>query len=123
MRETRYRLKRERHEVGRLAHETSNGLGYDTLLLRPSATLDQHFEIELLARKSFQSVLADSAELALIHVAKQTLFEIGIAEAPGVIVAQNALDMSRRQDLAYDVEDGIVLQCVADLLQLLKQPL
>ena len=123
VRQARHRLERERHELGRLAQEAGDGLRHDAPLLRPRAPLDQHFEIELLARESLQRVLADGAELALVDVAKQTLFEIGIAEVPGVVVAQHALDVGRGQDLAHHVEDGIVLQRVADLLQLLEQPL
>ena len=41
----------------------------------------------------------------------------------GVVVAQHALDVGGGQDLADDVEDGVVVQRVADLLQLLEQPL
>ena len=59
----------------------------------------------------------------LVDVAKQTLFEIGIAEAPGVVVAQHAFDVGCGQDFAHDVEDRIVLQRVADFLQLLEQAL
>ena len=103
--------------------EAGDRLRHDAPLLRPRASLDQHLEIELLARKPLESVLADGAELVLVHVAQQALLEIGIAEAPGVVVAQHALDVGRRQDLADHVEDGVVVQRVADLLQLLKQPL
>ena len=59
----------------------------------------------------------------LIDVAEQALFEVGIAELAGVVVAQHALDVSRGQHLADDVEYGVVVQRVADLLQLLQQPL
>ena len=123
MRQARDRLERERHELGRLAEETRDGLRHDAPLLRPRAPLDQHFEIELLAREPFQGVLADGAELVLVHVAEHALLEVGIAEPAGIVVAQHALDVSRRQDLADDVEYGVVVQRVADLLQLLEQPL
>ena len=123
MRQARHRLERERHELGRLAQEAGDGLRDDAPLLRPRAPLDQHLQIELLAREPLQRVLADGAELALVHVAEQAVFEVGVAEAAGVVVAQHALDVGRGQDLAHDVEDGIVVQGVADLLELLEQPL
>ena len=116
-------LEGERHELGRLAEEARDGLRHDAPLLRPRAPLDQHLEVELLAREPLQGVLADGAELPLVHVAEQALLEVGVAEAAGVVVAQHALDVGRGQDLADDVEDGVVVQRVADLLQLLEQPL
>ena len=123
MRQARHRLKRERHELGRLTQEASDRLRHDTPLLRPRAPLDQHLEVELLAREPLQRVLADGAELVLVDVAQQAVFEIGIAEAPGVVVAQHALDVGGGQNFAHDVEDRIVVQRVADLLELFKQPL
>ena len=59
----------------------------------------------------------------LVHVAQQAVFEVGVAEAAGVVVAQHPLDVGRGQHLADHVEDGVVVQRVADLLQLLEQPL
>ncbi len=123
MRQAWHGFEGERHEIGRLAQETGDRLRHDTLLLRPRAPLDQHFEIELLARKPFKGVLADGAELVLVDVAQQALFEVRIAEAAGVVVAQHAFDLGRGQDLAHHIEDRVVLQRVADFLQLLKQPL
>ena len=79
--------------------------------------------LSFLRGQPLQGVLADGAELALVHVAQQPLFEVGVAEAAGVVVAQHALDLGGGQDLADDVEDGVVVQGVADLLQLLQQPL
>ena len=123
VRHARDGLERERHELGRLAEEARDGLRHDAPLLRPRAPLDQHLEVELLAREPLQGVLADGAELPLVHVAEQALLEVGVAELPGVVVAQHALDVGRGQDLADDVEDGVVVQRVADLLELLEQPL
>ena len=116
-------LEGERHELGRLAEEARDGLRHDAPLLRPRAPLDQHLEVELLAREPLEGVLADGAELLLVDVAEQALLEVGVAELAGVVVAQHALDVGRRQDLADDVEDGVVVQRVADLLQLFEQPL
>ena len=116
MRQAGHELEREWYELGRLVQEARDRLRYDSSLLRTRAPFDQHFEIELLASKSLESVLADCAELVLVDVAKQTFFEIGVAESTGVVIAQHALDVGRGQDLAYDVEDGVVLQRVADLL-------
>ena len=79
--------------------------------------------LSFLRREPFQGVLADGPELAFVHVAKQTLFEVGVAQVAGVVVAQHALDVGSRQHLADDVEDCIVIQGVADLLQLLEQAL
>ncbi len=80
MRQARDRLEGQWHELGRFAQKARDGLRHDAALLRLGAPLDQHFEIELLAREPLQRVLADGAELLLVDVTKQTLFEIGIAD-------------------------------------------
>ena len=100
VRHARDRLEGERHELGRLAEEARDGLRHDAPLLRPRAPLDQHLEVELLAREPLEGVLADGAELPLVHIAEQALLEVGVAELSGVVVAQHALDVGRRQDLA-----------------------
>src|ERR1019366_6754482 len=93
------------------------------LLLCPRASLDQHLKVELLASQALQSVLTDRPELLLVDITEETLFEVGIPEVSRVVVAQDALDVGSRQDLADDVEDSIVIQRVADLLELVEQPL
>src|SRR3989304_3932227 len=103
VRQARDGLERERHELGRLAEEARDGLRHDAAFLRPRAPLDQHLEVELLAREPFEGVLAEGAKLPLVHVAEQALFEVGVAEASSVVVAQYALDVGRRQDLANHV--------------------
>ena len=94
MQQARDRLYGERHEFGRLTQETSDRFRHDAPFLRPRTPLDQHFKIELLACKPLKCVLADGAELILVHVS---------------------------QHLAHHVKDGVVLQRVANFLQLFKQ--
>ena len=60
---------------------------------------------------------------AFVHVLQETVFEIGVAEPAGVVVPQDALHVGRGQDLAHHVEDGVVIEGVADLLQLVEQAL
>ena len=116
-------LELERDVLGRLAHEAGDGLGHDAALLRPGPALDQHLQVELLGRQSFQRVLADGAEAPLIHVLKQALFEVGIAELARVVVPEDALHVGGGQDLADHVEDRIVVEGIPDFLELLQQPL
>ena len=68
MRQARDVLKGEGHELGRLTEEACDGLGHDAPLLGPRAPLDQHLEVELLAGEPLERVLADGAELSLVHV-------------------------------------------------------
>src|SRR3989304_1567999 len=70
VRHARDGLERERHELGRLAQEARDGLRHDAPLLRPRAPLDQHFEVELLAREPLEGVLADGTELRFVDVAE-----------------------------------------------------
>lgn len=65
-----------------LRDESRYRLGHDTPLLRASSTLDQHREVQLLARESFQRVLADSPEFFLAHWALQPIFEVGVPMSP-----------------------------------------
>src|SRR5260221_4502151 len=123
VREARDRPQRERHELGCLAQETSDSLRHNPLLLCPRASLDQHFKIELLAGQALQRVLTDRPELLLVDIAEEALFEVGIPEVSRVVVAQHTLDVGSGQDLSDDVEDCIVIQRVADLLELVEQPL
>src|SRR5207253_206666 len=78
MRQVRDVFESERYELGCLAEETRDGLRHDAPFLCLRAPLDQHLEIQLLARQPLQSVLTDGAKLALVHVAEQTLLEIGV---------------------------------------------
>jgi hypothetical protein len=117
------RLEDERHELGRLAQEAGDGLGHDAPLLRPRAPLDQHLEVELLAREPLERVLADGAELPSSTSRSRRSSRSASPSFPGVVVAQHALDVGRGQDLADHVEHGVVVERVADLLQLLEQPL
>ena len=64
----RDRLQGERHELGRLAQEARDGLRHDAPLLRARPSLDQHLEVELLAGEPLERILADGAELSLVHV-------------------------------------------------------
>ena len=68
-------------------------------------------------------VLADGAEPALVDVAQQAVLQVGVAESPGVVVAQHALDMGGGQNLADDIEDRVVIERVANLLELFQQAL
>ena len=70
VRHARDGLEGERHELGRLTEKTRDGLRHDAPLLRPRAPLDQHFEVELLARQPLEGVLADGAELPLVDIAE-----------------------------------------------------
>ena len=87
VRHVREGLEGERHEIGRLANETRDGLRHDALFLRPRTPLNQHFQIELLAREPLKSVPADSTELLLVDVAKHALLEVCVAEFAGVVVS------------------------------------
>ena len=122
VRHVRDRLHREGYELGRLTKKSRDGLWHNTSLLRPRPPLDQHLEIECLARESLEGVLADGTESSCVDIAEHPLLEVGVAELPGVVVAEHALDVGHRQDLANDVKDGVVVQSVTDFLQFVMQP-
>ena len=61
--------------------------------------------------------------MAFVHILQETVFEIGVAEPAGVVVPQHALHVGGGQDLAHHVEDGVVIEGVADLLELGEQAL
>ena len=107
----------------RLGQEAGDGLGDDAAFLGLGPPLDQHLQVEPLGGQPFQGVLADGPESALVHVVQQPVFEVGVAQLAGVVVAQHALDLGGGQHLADDVEDRVVVQGVANLLQLLQQAL
>ena len=96
-------------------------LGHETTFLGLRPPLDQHGEVELLRGQPFERVLANVAEIVLPNVPQQPIFQVGVAELAGVVVPQDAIDVRGRQQLAHDIEDGVVLQCVADFLQLAQQ--
>ena len=89
-------------------------------LLGPGPPLDKHLQVELFGSQSLQGVLADGAEPALIDVAEQAVFQVGIAQLTGVVVAEYPLDLRGGQDLADHIEDRVIVQGVADLLELLS---
>jgi hypothetical protein len=93
VREVRHRLQRPRDKLGGVVNESRNRLRHDASLLRTRASLDQHLQVELLTRQSLERVLADGTELLLVHLPKQTVFEVGVSQLAGVIVAKDALDM------------------------------
>ena len=113
----------EGHAGRRIGQEARDGLRHDAALLRPRPALDEHVEVELLRGQPFQGVAADVAEAALVHAFEQPLFEIGVAQPAGVVVAQDAFDVGGGQHLADDVEHRVVVQRVADLLELVQEPL
>ncbi len=54
---------------------------------------------------------------------EQPLFEVGIAETAGVVVAEHPLNLRCRQHLTDHVEHGVIVEGVADLLKLFQEPL
>ena len=86
------------------------------------AALDQHGEVQLLGRQPLQGVLADGPEAAFIDLAQKAILKVPVAQFAGVILAEDALHLGGGQDFADHVEDGVVVQGVADLLELLQQP-
>src|SRR5439155_20902998 len=83
--------------------------------------LDQHFEIEFFCGESFECVLADGAEMIFLHVTKQALLQIGVADLARIIVAKDSLDLVRRKNLANDIEDRVAFECISNLLQLVEE--
>ncbi len=116
-------LEGQRHVLGRVPDETRDGLRNDAPLLRPRATLNQHFKVQLLGREPFKRVLADGAELLLFNIAEQPLLEVRVAEPPSVVIAQDALDVRRGKNFADHVEYGIIVERITDLLELFEEPL
>ena len=76
----------------------------------------------LLRGQPFQRILADGPEPLFVHVAEEALFQIGVAQLAGIVVAQHPFDLVHRQHVAHDVENCVVIQRVADLLELFQQP-
>src|SRR5271167_339311 len=93
------------------------------MLLGSGAALNEHLQIQFLRRKSFQGVLANRAETILAYIAKQPIFQIGLAQVARIIVAQDTFHLRRRKDFADYVENGIVLERVPNLIELFQQPI
>ena len=108
---------------GCFANEACNRLRYDPAFLGAGTALDEHFEVEPLRRQALQGVVADRPKVSLIYLAQETLFEIGIAQLARVVVAKDPFDVGSGEDLADDVEHGGVVQGVANLVQLVEEPL
>ena len=121
--EVRHVLQRQRHEFGCLAEESRDGLRDNTPLLGLRSSLDQHLEVELLTCQPLQSVLADGAELASHRHPGAAVLRGRHRPASRVVVAQDTLDVRRRQDFANNVEHRVVIQRIANLLQLLMEAL
>ena len=123
MRERGHRLEGESREPRRVGQEAGDGFGDDAALLSLGPPLDQHLQVEPLGGQTLQGVLADGPEPALVHVMEETVFEVGVAQVAGVVVAQHPLDLRGGQYLTDDVEDGVVVQGVANLLELVEKAL
>jgi hypothetical protein len=118
VRERRHGLEGERREPDRVGQEAGDGLGDDPALLGLGPPLDQHLQVKPLGGQALQGVLADGPESALIHVMEEAVFEVGVTQMAGVVVAQNALNLGGGQYLTDDVKDRVVIQGVANLLKL-----
>jgi hypothetical protein len=57
----------------------------------------------------------------LFDITQQAIFQVRVAEFAGVVVAEDSLHMRGRQDLTDDIEYGIIVEGVADLLQFLVE--
>ena len=123
MREATHRLQSQGRIPCALLHEPCDGLRHHAPFLRPRPSFDEHVEIELAGRQSFQGGLADGPEVALVHILQEPIFEIGVAEPARVVVPKHPFHMGGRQDLAHHVEHRVVIQGVADLLELVHQAL
>ncbi len=86
----------ERNEDRRVAQEPGDGLGDDAALLRARPALDEHLEVQVAGGESLEGVLADGAEAVLVNVVQQPVFQVGVAELAGVVVAQDTLDVGGR---------------------------
>src|SRR6266704_2857392 len=61
--------------------------------------------------------------MVFVYIPHQAVFQICIAYLARVEIPQNALNFIGRQNLTDNVEYRIAVECIADFLQLLKQPL
>ena len=123
MRERRHGLEGEPRKSRSVGKEASNGLWNDAAFLGLGPTLDQHLQVKALGGQTFQSVLTDGPESALVHVEEETVFEVGVAQMAGVVVAEHPLNLCGGQHLADNVKDRVVVQGVANLLELVEKSL
>jgi hypothetical protein len=93
------------------------------MLLRSRAPLDQHLQIQFLRGQSFERVLANRPKTILAHIAKQAIFQVGLAQVARLIVAKDTFHLRRRKDFADYIENGIVLERVPNLIELFQQPI
>ena len=61
--------------------------------LRPCFAFDQHLQIKLFGGQTLESILANGAKAALIHIFKQAILKIGIPKLAGIIITQDAFNM------------------------------
>src|SRR5262245_52583664 len=83
----RNRLQRPWNDRGGFKHEARDCFGHYPSLLCAGAAFDQHLQIEVFGSQSFQSVAANGAEMAFIHVTQQTVFQIGVTEFACIVIA------------------------------------
>ena len=121
VRQRRKRFQTQRHKWRGFADETSDCFRDDAALLCEGAAFDEHLQVESFGRQPLQRVLADSAEMILAHVAEQSVFQIVGAEIARVIFAQDAFDVSGGENFADHVEDRVVVQRLANLVELFEQ--
>ena len=105
------------------ADEARDGLGHDPAFLGAGAAFDQHVEIELFRGQPFQRRPTEVSKAGFVDVLEEPVFQVGVAQFALVVIAEHALDLGRRQNLAHDVEYRVVVQGVADFLELVEQAL
>jgi len=80
VRERRDILEIEVRILRSFADKPGYGLGNHAAFLGQCPTFDQHGEIELLGRESFEGVLADGPKLAFVNILQQPVFEVCLAQ-------------------------------------------
>ena len=81
------------------------GFRHNSTLLRSGTPLNEHFKVEFFRCQSLKSVLTDCTEVFFLHIAEEPLFEVGIANLPGVVVAEDSLNLGGRQEFTDHIED------------------
>ena len=117
------RLQIQGRVLGTLRDEACACLRHDAAFLGTCPALDQHVQVELLGCQSFQSIVADRAEVALVDILQESFFQVLVTQLAGIEVAQHAFHVSGWQHLPDHVEHRVIVERVADLLQLVQQPL
>ena len=102
--------------AGRLTEKPGDSFGDHAPLLGAGPALDEHVQVQFLGRKPFQRILADGPEPVLLHIAEQAVLEVCIPQFPGIVRSENPFHVRGWQDLPHHIEDGVVVQGVADLL-------